>query len=94
MAVLHDKEESSEKNGWKLYFNEASNALGHEIIVVLVTPKGEYCHFMARLDFNYTNDVAEYEAHVMGLQVAIDKRMKELKLYKDSALVIYQLRGE
>ena len=30
----------------------------------------------------------------MGLQAAIAKKVKNLKVYKDSALVIYQLRGD
>ena len=38
--------------------------------------------------------MAEYEAYTMGLQVAIDKGVKELKVYGDSTLVIYQLQGE
>ena len=59
MAVSHD---SSKKDWLKLYFNEASKALGHIIGVVLITPKGEHCSFMIKLDFNYTNNVAEYEA--------------------------------
>ena len=67
MAVSHDEEGSSQETGWKLYFDEASNALGQRIEVVLVTLKGEYCPFTAKLDFNYTNNVAKYEACVMGL---------------------------
>ena len=67
MVVSHDEEKSSEKNCWKLYFDGASNALGHGIKVVLVTPEGKYCPFRARLDFNFTNNVAAYEACVMGL---------------------------
>ena len=35
--------------------------------------------------------VAEYEACIMGLQVAMAKKVKNLKVYGDSALVIYQL---
>ena len=38
--------------------------------------------------------MAEYEACVMGLQVLIDKWVKELEVYGDSTLVICQLRGE
>ena len=68
--------------------------MGHGVNAILITPKGEYCPFTARLDFNCTNNVAEYEAFVMGLHAVIDKWVKELEVYEDSALVIYQLRGE
>ena len=75
-----------------MYFDGASNVLGHGIDAILISPEGEYCPFTARLNFDYTNNVAEYEACIMGLQAAIDKKVKNLKVYRDSALVIYQLR--
>ncbi|XP_052489803.1 uncharacterized protein LOC128042493 [Gossypium raimondii] len=36
----------------------------------------------------------EYEACVMGIRAAIERGIKVLEVYGDSALVIYQLRGE
>ena len=72
MVVSHNEKKSSAKNCWKLYFDRASNALGHGIGVVLINPKGEYCPFTMRLDFNCTNNVEKYEACAMGLQVAIN----------------------
>ena len=80
MAISHDKEESSEKTYSKLYFDRASNILGHDISAVLITLKGEYCIFMAKLDFNCTNNVTEYETCTVGLQAAIDKGVKELEV--------------
>ena len=38
--------------------------------------------------------MAEYEACIMGLQATIAKKVKSLKVYEDSTLVIYQLRGD
>ena len=63
--------------------------MGHDIDAILITPKGEYCPFTARLDFNCTNNIAKYEACAMGLQATIDKGVKEIKVYGDSALVFY-----
>ncbi|WRX23660.1 Reverse transcriptase domain - like 10 [Theobroma cacao] len=40
------------------------------------------------------HDETEYEACVMGLQAAIERKIRILKVFGDSALVIYQLRGE
>ena len=68
--------------------------MGHGIGTILISPEGEYCPFTARLNFDCTNNVAEYETCIMGLQAAIDKKVKNLKVYGDSALVIYQLRGD
>ena len=60
MAISHDEEESLEKNCWKLYFDGASNDLGRRIMGVLVISKSEYYPFTARLDFDCTNNMAEY----------------------------------
>ncbi|XP_025982656.1 uncharacterized protein LOC114397138 [Glycine soja] len=38
--------------------------------------------------------MAEYEACTLGIQAEIDFKVKLLKVYGDSALVIHQLRGE
>ncbi|XP_040944257.1 uncharacterized protein [Gossypium hirsutum] len=38
--------------------------------------------------------MAEYETCIMGICAAIERGIKVLEVYGDSALVIYQLRGE
>ncbi|WJX13070.1 hypothetical protein P8452_03505 [Trifolium repens] len=50
--------------------------------------------FTTRLCFDCTNNMAEYEAYILGLEAAIDMRIKILEVYGDSALVIYQVKGE
>ena len=94
MTIFQVEDESTKKDTWKLYFDGPSNILGHGIGVILISPEGEYSPFTTRLNFDYTNNVAEYEAWIIGLQATIDKKVKNLKVYEDSALVIYQLRGD
>ncbi|KAG8491169.1 hypothetical protein CXB51_014308 [Gossypium anomalum] len=79
---------------WKLSFDGASNAVRNGIGAVLVSPNGDYYPFTCKLDFDCTNNMAEYEACIMGLRAAIERGIKTLEVYGDSALVIYQLRGE
>ena len=63
MAILQiEKKESSEEDGWKMYFDGASNALGSGVGAVLISPEGNHCPFIAKLSFDCTNNVAEYEA--------------------------------
>ncbi|KAK8586272.1 hypothetical protein V6N13_082085 [Hibiscus sabdariffa] len=38
--------------------------------------------------------MAEYEARVLGLRAAIERNIKEIQVFGDSSIVIYQLRGE
>ena len=71
LAIFQIEDESTKEDSWKLYFDGASNALGHEICTVLISPEGEYCPFTARLNFDSTNNMAEYEACIIGLQTAM-----------------------
>lgn len=77
-----------------MVFDGASNALGNGIGAVIISPKGCHTLFTARLCFDCTNNMAEYEACILGLRVAIDLRIKFLSVYGDSALVISQIKGE
>ena len=67
MAVLQIEKESPEEDVWKIYFDGASNALGRDVEVVLISPEGNHCPYTAKLSFECTNNVAEYEACVLGL---------------------------
>ncbi|XP_058784790.1 uncharacterized protein LOC131659648 [Vicia villosa] len=79
---------------WTMVFDGASNTMGNGIGAVIVSPEGGDTPFTARLCFDCTNNMAEYEACILGLRVAIDLRIKFLVVYGDSALVISQVRGE
>ena len=95
MVILQiDKEKPMKVKNWRMYFDGASNAPGHGIGVVLISLNETHYPFTAKLNFDCTNNVAKYEACVMGLQAAIEKKIKKLEVYKDSILVIYQLKGE
>ncbi|RDX63345.1 Retrovirus-related Pol polyprotein, partial [Mucuna pruriens] len=61
--------------------------------VVLASPKNQYFPFATKLGFDCTNNMAEYEAWTMGLLIALEFQVKK-RVFGDSALVIYQLRGE
>ncbi|XP_040942235.1 uncharacterized protein [Gossypium hirsutum] len=88
------KKDFQEGGPWKLSFDGASNAIGNGIGAVLVSPSGDYYPFTSKLDFDCTNNMAEYEACIMGIRAAIKRKIKVLEVYGDSALVIYQLKGE
>ncbi|XP_012477782.1 uncharacterized protein LOC105793416 [Gossypium raimondii] len=94
MCIAAMEENSQECYSWRLNFDGASNAVGNGIGAVLVSPNGDHYPFTCKLDFDCTNNMAEYEACIMGNRVAIERRIKVLEVYGDSALVIYQLKGE
>ena len=79
---------------WTLVFDGASNALGNGVGAVITSPSGFHIPFKARICFDCTNNMAEYEACIYGLEDAIDLRIKYLKVYGDSNLVISQINGD
>ena len=68
MALFEGKIEDDDKDKWA----GASNALGHGVGVALVSPDNQRIPFTARLGFNCTNNMAEYEACALRIQAAID----------------------
>ena len=85
MAVLQiDEEKTPKEDGWKMYFDGASNALERGVRAELISPKGNYYSFTTKLSFDCTNNVTKYEACVLGLQAAIEKKIKRLNVYSDS----------
>ncbi|TYK27811.1 uncharacterized protein E5676_scaffold749G00400 [Cucumis melo var. makuwa] len=79
---------------WTMLFDGASNELGHGIGVVLISPEGKVFPLTAKLCFECTHNIAEYEACIMGLQVACNMSIKKLKVLGDSMLVIHQVKEE
>ena len=94
MTLFEEEVENEDRDKWIMWFDGASNALGHGIGAVLVSLDKQYIPFMARLGFKCTNNIAEYEACALGIRVVIDFRVKLLKVYRDSTLVIHQLKGK
>jgi ribonuclease HI len=62
--------------------------------VVLIDPTGEHLEYMVLLNFETTNNMAEYEALIFGLMVALSLGVQELLVKRDSQLIIRQVRGE
>ncbi|PKI63333.1 hypothetical protein CRG98_016274 [Punica granatum] len=82
------------KPGWKMYFDGAVNSTRSGIGAVLISPDGRYYPVATKIDFPCTNNVAEYEACILGLQAAIDFKVKELEVFGDSMLTIFQTLGQ
>ena len=59
--------------------------------VILVSPEGGKFQYVVRLHFPASNNIAEYEALISGLLIAIDIGATHLYVYGDSKLVIDQV---
>ncbi|PKI71946.1 hypothetical protein CRG98_007629, partial [Punica granatum] len=84
---VSDEEETT---GWKMYFDGVVNSTGSGIGVVLIYPEGRHFLVASKIDFPCTNNIAEYETCILGLQAAIDLKVKELEVFGDSMLTFFQ----
>ena len=65
-------------SGWRLFFDGAANHQGKGVGEVLVSGSGQHYPMAAKLRFNCTNNIDEYEACILGLKIAIDMNIYEL----------------
>ena len=80
--------------GWRLFFEGAANHQGKGIGAVLVSECGQHYPMAAKIQFNCTNNMAEYEACILGLKMAIDMNVYELLIIGDLDLLIHQVQEE
>ncbi|XP_055803485.1 uncharacterized protein LOC129872553 [Solanum dulcamara] len=81
-------------DGLRMFFDRASNSKGVGIGAVLISETGQYYPISAKIRFDCTNNMAEYEACILGLRMAIDMNVKELLVIGDSDLLVHQVQGE
>jgi len=70
------EESTEDERKWTLFFDGSSNALGHGIEAILISLKKQYIPMTARLCFDCTNNIAEYEACIMGIRTAIKLKVE------------------
>jgi len=61
--------------------------------VVLISPKKENITQSCKLDFEVTNNVVEYEAFLLGLQLAKSLKVQNLSVFTDSKLIVKHIRN-
>ncbi|XP_019199626.1 PREDICTED: uncharacterized protein LOC109193238 [Ipomoea nil] len=77
----------------KMYFDGASHREGAGAGVVFVTPEGEVLPYSFTLTKQCSNNVAEYQALIHGLEIAADMKQLRINIYGDSKLIINQVLG-
>ncbi|XP_070020276.1 uncharacterized protein [Nicotiana sylvestris] len=81
-------------DGWRMFFGGAANFKRVGIGAVLVSEIGQHYPVSAKLRFPCTNNMAEYEACILGHRLAIDMNVQELLVIGDPDLLVYQVLGE
>nr|XP_016474569.1 PREDICTED: uncharacterized protein LOC107796330 [Nicotiana tabacum] len=75
-------------HAWKMFFDGAVNGKGVGIGAILISPTAQHYPATARLRFFFTNNTAEYEAYIMGMNMAIDQDVEDLLIIGDANLII------
>jgi len=86
--------EKKENEWWRMYFDGVVNMSGNKACTVIIAPSEKQYLISIKLQFICTNIIAKYKVGIYGLEVALEMRIKKLDVYKDSMLIICQLKGE
>ena len=85
---------------WKLFVDGATNAQGSSVELILTSLEGIDIEYALRFGFQASNNEAEYEAVVIGLNLAHSMEVDQLEVCSDSQLVVkkiedtYEAKGE
>jgi len=77
-----------------MFFDGSLNIIGADARILFISPNKDKLRYVLRILFPASNNVAECEACLHGIRLAVELRIKRLYVYGDSALVINQLNKE
>ena len=76
---------------WKLSVDGAVNEQGSGVGLILTSPEGIDIKYALRFGFHTSNNEAEYEAVIAGLNLAHSLEVDQLEICSDSQLVVRQI---
>jgi ribonuclease HI len=76
---------------WTMFFDGSLMKIGVGASLLFISPLEKHLRYVLRLHFPASNNVAEYEALVNGLRIAIELGVRRLDARGDSQLVIDQV---
>jgi ribonuclease HI len=77
-----------------MYFDGSIKLQGVGAGILFIAPGGEQLKYAFQLLFPASNNAAEYEALIHGLNIAISLGIKRLMVYGDSLVVISQINKD
>ena len=78
---------------WIFFFDGASSREGAGAAIFFVSLSQETISLSYKLEFETTNNVAEYEALILGLRAAKEMRIQEAAVFGNEELVVQQIRN-
>jgi ribonuclease HI len=79
---------------WRMYFDDSLKLQGAGAGILFIAPGGEQLKYALQLLFPASNNAAEYEALIHGLNIVVSLSIKKLMVYGDSLVVISQINKD
>lgn len=76
-----------------MYFDGAVKQYRNGIGILLIIPKGSHIPLAIKLNFEATNNMAEYEACIAGMEALRELGVREVEVFGDPTLVIAQAQN-
>ena len=73
---------------WTMYLDGASTQNSAGVGIVLISPSKENIHLSYKLDFKTMNNIAEYEALLLGVKAAKEMGIMCVNIFGDADLII------
>ncbi|KAL0434267.1 UNVERIFIED_CONTAM: hypothetical protein Slati_2761000 [Sesamum latifolium] len=78
-------------SAWTMFFDGAARTDGAGAGIFFISPEKQVLTYSFVLGELCSNNVAEYQALIIGLQMALEMEIIEMEVYGDSKLIINQL---
>jgi ribonuclease HI len=83
--------EIGENDLWTMFFDGACTRESAGVGIVIISPLKETTHLSFKLDFKATNNIAEYEALLLGLNESQEMKIHRLQVFGDANLISQQV---
>jgi hypothetical protein len=87
-ASMQQSHEPDENQIWSLYSDGSKSKEGAGAGCIIIDPVGNKTLMACRLEFECTNNTAEYEALLQGLRKELDMNIQNLVVFGDSEIVV------
>lgn len=93
-AIVKAPQNYLEPEPWKLYFDGSNYKNGSDIKILIISSNYISTKFKYKINDSYSNNEAEYDAMVAGLDILLDFEAKIVEVRGDSKLVVKKITKE
>ena len=74
-----------------MYFDGTANPKGYGVGIILIAPGGTHTPLVIKLKYTFTNNDAEYEAYIIGIEATLSLGVEKIGIFEDLNLTISQI---